>query len=512
MTEQKLRIKHIAFNTYLMKTKTAIFSSVLAAVLLMSATIHSYSTIKYTISFTATGSTLSVGSVEVKNLTKDTTAIIESGNTLTLLVQPTAVEALKAGNGGIRISQNGNTKTSTITFYANQGGNAQVAAYTIDGRKAAGLSTSFEAGDNSLELALPTGMYVIQVSGTGYTYTARLHSQTNAVTQAAITFLTHTYVESSTAQRSIAEVPSTTTMTYTEGDQLLYTATSDKYISSVPDVPTGNKTINFKFSTLPTSSIPAGTFIMGSPLTEIKRRIIETQHEVTLDAFRMSKYEISNAQYAAFLNAKSIDSTGIWATAAAYPTKTLIYASSDNYDWGLHYNGTQWVPVTGYENAPVINVTWYGASEFAAYVGGTLPTEAQWEYACRAGTTTPFNTGLCLTNMQANYHWAMPYTTSCPNTETTRPGKTQTVGTYAANAYGLFDMHGNVWEWCSDYWDITYPTTKQTNPSGPTTGTSHVIRGGGWFNFAEDCRSAYRFNDYASNKSPYVGFRVVLVP
>jgi len=251
--------------------------------------------------------------------------------------------------------------------------------------------------------------------------------------------------------------------------------------------------------------IPSGTFIMGSPLTEVDRNPNETQHQVTLSAFRMSKYEITNAQYAAFLNAKKINSDGQYKT-GSYPEQVLVYASSGNYDWGLHYNGGQWIPVNGYENNPIINVTWYGATEFAAYVGGALPTEAQWEYACRAVTTTPFSTGVCLTNEQANYVWSSSYS-SCSNTVTTYPGKTQPVGTYAPNAYGLYDMHGNVCEWCAD-WYGTYPTSPQTDIAGVSTGTSHVLRGGGWFDDYQICRSAFRGWAGPSDKATGFGFRV----
>jgi formylglycine-generating enzyme len=256
-------------------------------------------------------------------------------------------------------------------------------------------------------------------------------------------------------------------------------------------------------------NIPAGTFTMGSPTTEANRDSDETQYQVTLSAFRMSKYEITNAQYAAFLNAKSIGSDGKYA-AGAYPAQTLIYASSGIYNWGLNYTGGQWVPVAGYENHPVIRVTWYGATEFATYVGGTLPTEAQWEYAARGGTTTPFNTGACLSNVQANYSWSNPYST-CTNTVSTYPGTTQAVGTYTANAWGLHDMHGNVWEWCSD-WYGTYPTTAQTNPTGATSGSGRVTRGGSWYGYAQNCRSANRRSYSPGNDSGSVGFRVVLVP
>jgi len=253
--------------------------------------------------------------------------------------------------------------------------------------------------------------------------------------------------------------------------------------------------------------IPSGTFTMGSPTTEVNHESDEVEHQVTLSAFRMSKYEITNAQYAAFLNAKSIGSNGKYA-AGAYPTQTLILACNSWGLWGLTYTSSKWVPVAGCENKPIINVTWEGASEFATYAGGTLPTEAQWEYACRGNTTTPFNTGACLSIAQANYNWAYPYNT-CTNTITTYPNATQAVGSYPANAYGLHDMHGNVQEWCSD-WYGAYSTTAQTNPTGPTTGSARLVRDGNWGLEAMVCRSANRSSSGAYGND--LGFRVVLVP
>ena len=249
-----------------------------------------------------------------------------------------------------------------------------------------------------------------------------------------------------------------------------------------------------------TANIPAGTFIMGSPKTEELREINETQFQVTLSAFKMSKYEITNAQYAAFLNNKEI----------AYPAEQFIFSSnaSDGDDWGLHYTGGVWVPVSGYENHPVIKVTWLGAKEFATYVGGRLPTEAEWEYACRAGTNTPFNTGYCLGNSQANYFWGQPYDT-CTNTVKTYPATTQTVGSYPPNAYGLYDMHGNVIEWCNDLFG-PYPATAQTNPTGASSGIDRVVRGGEWSELARFCRSASRINDNPAFMSDRLGFRVIL--
>ncbi|MFZ4581793.1 MAG: formylglycine-generating enzyme family protein [Paludibacter sp.] len=258
-------------------------------------------------------------------------------------------------------------------------------------------------------------------------------------------------------------------------------------------------------ATIQTVLIPSGTFTMGSPNTELFRLDDETQFTVTLSSFRMSKYEITNAQFATFLNAKNIGSDGKY-SAGNYPSQALVYVGAPGWDYGLHYNGTQWIPVSGYENAPIVYVTWFGAAEYAAYVGGLLPTEAQWEYACRAAANTPFNTGGCLTNLQANYWWLYPYST-CINTGSNGLSRTQQVGTYPANAYGLYDMHGNVWEWCSD-WYGTYATTAQTNPTGATTGSNRVIRGGGWRDDARSCRSSRRSSGGPGSYSDNIGFRV----
>lgn len=256
-----------------------------------------------------------------------------------------------------------------------------------------------------------------------------------------------------------------------------------------------------------TVQIPAGTFMMGSPIGEIGHNDNETEHQVTLSAFHISKYEITNAQYASFLNAKSIGNDGLYME-GAYPTQALIYSKSD---YGLIYTNSEWLPVKGYEKHPVINVTWYGASEFATFAGGRLPTEAEWEYSCRAGTNTPFNTGICLSYAQANYNWTLPYD-NCTNFSNTFPGTSQAVGIYPANAYGLYDMHGNVFEWCSD-WKGTYPTSDEIDPTGPITGGFHVLRGGGWNYAALDSRSAFRGYEIPPGGYSYIlGFRVVLFP
>jgi len=137
-----------------------------------------------------------------------------------------------------------------------------------------------------------------------------------------------------------------------------------------------------------------------------------------------------------------------------------------------------------------------------------LPTEAEWEYACRAGTITPFSTGGNLTTEQANYDGNDPYNN---NRKGQYREKTVAVDSFNPNAWGLYNMHGNVYEWCSD-WYGGYESGLAENPAGPTTGSSRVLRGGGWDSYARDCRSAYRNYDTPDYRSYDVGFRLVFVP
>ena len=253
-----------------------------------------------------------------------------------------------------------------------------------------------------------------------------------------------------------------------------------------------------------TSLIPGGTFIMGSPVSEQGRESGEQQHQVTLSEFRMSKYEISCAQYARFLNAKGIGSNGIY-SAGTFPTQKLIIPSQG----GLIWTGSQWQPGVQ-DTKPVLNVTWYGAVEFAIYAGGRLPTEAEWEYACRAGTTTPFSTGACLKDWQASYHYQFPYI-GCTNTNTTPPLATRIVSWYNPNAFGLYQMHGNVSEWCADWMDA-YDINQQTNPTGPATGIYRIHRGGGLSSMAKGCRSAYRSALSPASSVSDIGFRLAFAP
>ena len=238
--------------------------------------------------------------------------------------------------------------------------------------------------------------------------------------------------------------------------------------------------------------IKAGTFTMGSPTTETGRSSNETQHQVTLTKdFYMGKYAVTNAQFCEFLNDKGIGSDGTYTT-ADYGSQTLI----KTHQWGVKYSDNKWAPQSGYDDYPVVNVTWYGANEYAKWIGGSLPTEAQWEYACRAGSTTAYSFGDDSDSL-GDYAWYSGNGSS----------KTHPVGQKKSNAWGLYDMHGNVWEWCADWYD-GYSTTAVTDPTGAGSGSYRVLRGGSWGSDASYCRSAFR--DYADPVSyrNFNGFRV----
>jgi formylglycine-generating enzyme required for sulfatase activity len=223
--------------------------------------------------------------------------------------------------------------------------------------------------------------------------------------------------------------------------------------------------------------IPAGKFVMGSPPDEPGRDDGEKRHSVIISKpFYMQIAEVSQGQW----------------------EKVMGINPSHFKDCG--------------DDCPVEQVSWDMAQEFISKLNqmeGTnkyrLPTEAEWEYACRAKTTTPFFTGECISTDQANYNGNSPGE-NCPKGEYWK--KPVKVGSFQPNAWGLYDMHGNVWEWCQD-WYGDYSSVSVVDPKGPDEGESRVSRGGSWYGDAGLLRSAYRRsikpNDDSSSS---VGFRV----
>lgn len=240
--------------------------------------------------------------------------------------------------------------------------------------------------------------------------------------------------------------------------------------------------------------IPAGTFMMGSPRSEPERTPNEVLHEVTITRpFYMGVYEVTQAQY------------------------TEVMRNTEDFRNRAVFGGP---------GRPMENVEWQKATEFCKLLSARpaesrtgrryrLPTEAEWEYACRAGNKTAFHTGDSLSSRQANFNGKYPYADAeaGPYLRRTAP-----VGSYEPNAFGLDDMHGNVAEWCADFYDPDYyENCPGEDPLGPPFGVvpsgfggfHMVVRGGCWVDEARGCRSAYRFRAMPATQYRTIGFRVV---
>jgi formylglycine-generating enzyme required for sulfatase activity len=213
--------------------------------------------------------------------------------------------------------------------------------------------------------------------------------------------------------------------------------------------------------------ISHGTFMMGSPSSEANRYSNERQHKVTLTkGFYMGVTEVTQGQWKAVMGNN--------------PSR---------------FKG---------DNRPVEQVSWNDCKEFIRklnrHEGGNkyrLPTEAEWEYACRAGTTTRFCFGDSDSRLD-DYAWYSGNSSS----------KTHSVAQMRPNAWGLYDMHGNVWEWCQDWYDKNYPSGHVTDPEGPSSGSARVGRGGGWGFDARGCRSAFRCYGTPGSRLSFLGFRL----
>jgi len=251
--------------------------------------------------------------------------------------------------------------------------------------------------------------------------------------------------------------------------------------------------------TIPVVPVPGGTFTMGATNEQSAYALSneEPSHSVTLSGFQIGKYEVTNAQYALFLNSRCVPSTGYCLTTDGTSRSIII-----NTYKALYYNGdiSGWSVLSGYENLPVVYVTWYGANEFCLWAGGRMPTEAEWEYAARGGEsgTPSLYSG---SNTAGDVAW---YTV-----KNVRP-----VGGKAENKLFIYDMSGNAWEWVAD-WYNTYSSKAQTNPIGLSDDeadaasiTEKVRRGGGWAdNDATTLRVSARGVNAPDTRSGSIGFR-----
>lgn len=248
--------------------------------------------------------------------------------------------------------------------------------------------------------------------------------------------------------------------------------------------------------------VEGGTFSMGSPDSEAWRSDDETQHTVTVSDFYMSAFEVTQAEYQAVIGSNPSAFSG-----DDLPVETVSWLDAIAY-----CNARS--ELEGLDPAYTVEgqtVTWNRSAN-----GYRLPTEAEWEYACRAGTETPFNTETSISAEESNYWGHYPYLIednyfNQSNLET-RPGvyreTTVEVGSFQPNAWGFYDMHGNVGEWVWDYYG-DYPAEAQTDPAGPESGVLRVNRGGGWNDFAKNLRSAYRATLPQDSAVFNVGFRLV---
>ncbi len=266
--------------------------------------------------------------------------------------------------------------------------------------------------------------------------------------------------------------------------------------------PQGGWTDEYKTDKLVLRMILPGTFTMGSPAGEVGRDSDEAQHEVVLTKpFYMGVFEVTQKQYQLVMGSNPSYHKGDMRP-VEYVSWNTIRGNSSTYNW---------------PNAKTVDPnTFMGRLRAKTGLDGfDLPTEAQWEYACRAGTTTALNNGKNLTSLYQDsamdevgrYGYNNGYQGRTKDGKGGYSDYHTTVGSYKPNDWGLYDMHGNVWEWCLDWW--TSSLSAATDPVGASSGSYRVRRGGGWYDCAYNCRSAYRSHCYhPSNYDGNLGFRL----
>ncbi len=239
---------------------------------------------------------------------------------------------------------------------------------------------------------------------------------------------------------------------------------------------------------VPSVYVSGGTFLMGC--TEEQENSCELNerpaHQVTVSSFRMSKYEITYKQFARFLNNKGNQTEG-----------SVPWLDVNSRECAIKYINGKYTVLKEDENRPVNKVSWYGAKAFAKWLGGRLPTEAEWEFAARGGNKSKGYKYAGANNFnQVGWHKDNAF----PNS--------QSVGTKQPNELGFYDMSGNMFEWCQD-WRYEYTEKPLTNPKGALSGNKKVVKGGGWFYDHIFCRVSNRLFYKPKRRYRYVGFRVV---
>ena len=240
---------------------------------------------------------------------------------------------------------------------------------------------------------------------------------------------------------------------------------------------------------------PPGTFNMGSPTSEVGRASDETLHAVRLThGFWMARHPVTQREWRLVMG-----SNPSWFKKTDEPSESFRRRMADDAAFDNPDN-------------PVEHVSWFDCTNFlerASAMAGCairLPTEAEWEYACRAGSRLPYVWGYALNGDLANVDGRLP---CASDKEGPYLGHTTPVGRYSGNAWGLFDMHGNVYEWTQDFYG-DYPEAESVDPQGPPFGACKVVRGGNWSNSAKAARSAARCYFVPAAHNARTGFRLCL--